>query len=58
MKQANKRFNTTGHDYEITIRNDSEVLNFHFSSKLLTTTKTAIKSAPRNWLRSSKLVIK
>ncbi|EFO18545.2 replication factor A 73 kDa subunit [Loa loa] len=26
VKQANKRFNTTGHDYEITIRNDSEVL--------------------------------
>uniref|UniRef100_A0A915Q761 Replication protein A subunit n=1 Tax=Setaria digitata TaxID=48799 RepID=A0A915Q761_9BILA len=26
IKQANKRFNTTGHDYEITIRNDSEVL--------------------------------
>uniref|UniRef100_A0A0R3RIM8 Replication protein A subunit n=1 Tax=Elaeophora elaphi TaxID=1147741 RepID=A0A0R3RIM8_9BILA len=26
VKQANKRFNTTGHDYEVTIRNDSEVL--------------------------------
>ncbi|EJW86244.1 hypothetical protein WUBG_02846 [Wuchereria bancrofti] len=25
VKQANKRFNTTGHDYEITIRSDSEV---------------------------------
>ncbi|VDN04151.1 unnamed protein product [Thelazia callipaeda] len=25
VKQANKRFNTTGHDYEITVRNDSEV---------------------------------
>lgn len=28
VKQANKRFNTTGHDYEITIRNDSEVFNY------------------------------
>ncbi|VDK82721.1 unnamed protein product [Onchocerca ochengi] len=26
IKQANKRFNTTGHDYEITIRNDSEIM--------------------------------
>ncbi|KAM3724830.1 putative replication factor Asubunit [Dirofilaria immitis] len=26
VKQANKRFNTTGHDYEITVRNDSEVM--------------------------------
>lgn len=28
VKQANKRFNTTGHDYEITIRNDSEVESY------------------------------
>lgn len=28
VKQANKRFNTTGHDYEITIRNDSEVFTY------------------------------
>lgn len=26
VKQANKRFNGTGHDYEISLRNDSEVL--------------------------------
>uniref|UniRef100_A0A183V0M0 Replication protein A subunit n=1 Tax=Toxocara canis TaxID=6265 RepID=A0A183V0M0_TOXCA len=26
VKQANKRFNTTGHDYEITIRADTEIL--------------------------------
>ncbi|VDO45318.1 unnamed protein product, partial [Onchocerca flexuosa] len=26
IKQANKRFNTTGHDYEITVRNDSEIM--------------------------------
>lgn len=25
IKQANKRFNSTGHDYEITLRTDSEV---------------------------------
>uniref|UniRef100_A0A0N5ARY3 Replication protein A subunit n=1 Tax=Syphacia muris TaxID=451379 RepID=A0A0N5ARY3_9BILA len=26
VKQANKRYNTTGHDYEISLRNDSEVV--------------------------------
>lgn len=25
IRQTNKRFNTTGHDYEITLRNDSEI---------------------------------